>query len=86
VECEEGVWGGDCARCPEFKKKIFGSMCSENFCIQAKGGRGHRPVPPPLLNTPLILTVYVTNCYMASSSSFDNTLDVTSCVRFHVHA
>jgi len=32
---EEGVWRGGC------------SMCSKNFCVQAKGGRGYRPVPPP---------------------------------------
>jgi len=43
---EEGVWGGGCAPSPEIKKKFFGSMCSKNFCVQAKGG-GHRPVPPP---------------------------------------
>jgi len=41
---EEGVWGA--APSPEIFKKFFGSMCSKNFCVQAKGG-GHRPVPPP---------------------------------------
>jgi len=43
---EEGIWGGGCAPCPEFFKKFFGSMCSKNFGVQAKGG-GHRPVAPP---------------------------------------
>ena len=80
---EEGSGEGSVSA-PQNLKKNFGSMCSKNFCVQAKGG-GHRPMPLPL-NTPLILTVYVTNCYLASSSSFDNTLDVTSCVCFHVHA
>jgi len=51
-----GVWGGgvpsplkkgsgEGAVPPEIFKKIFGSMCSKYFCVQAKGG-GHRPVPP----------------------------------------
>ena len=47
---EEGVWGGVVPP-PQKLKKNFGSMCSKNFCVQAKGG-GHRPVPP--LNTPLV--------------------------------
>jgi len=36
---------------PQKLKKFFGSMCSKNFCVQAKLG-GHRPVAP--LNTPLV--------------------------------
>jgi len=47
-----GVWGGGVpsplkkgSGDPRIKKKIFGSMCSKNFCVQAKGG-GHRPVAP----------------------------------------
>jgi len=71
---------------PQNLKKNFLVQCVQKiFAFRPKGGGGIAQCPP-LLNTPLILTVYVTNCYMASSSSFDNTLDVTSCVRFHVHA
>ena len=43
---EARVWGGGCAPSPEIKKK-FGSMCSKNLYVQAKGGGGHRRVPPP---------------------------------------
>jgi len=66
---EEGVWGGGCAPSPEIKKNFFGSMCSKNFCVQAKGGGGHRPVAP--LNTPLIrcaLRRAMTCCRLLSAS------------------
>ena len=36
---------------PEIKKK-FGSMCSKNFCVQAKGGAS----PSAPLNTPLVMS------------------------------
>jgi len=55
-----GVWGGgvpsplkkgsgEGAVPPpqKFFKNFFGSMCSKISCVQAKGGGGHRPVPPP---------------------------------------
>ena len=55
---EEGVWEGDFPPSPEIKKKFLGSMCSKNFCVQAKGG-GHRPVPPPKYATaPQYFTLY----------------------------
>ena len=41
----EGVWGGGYAPSPEIKI-FFGSMCSKNFCVQAKGG-GAWPSGPP---------------------------------------
>jgi len=32
---------------PQKLKKKFGSMCSKNFCVQAKGGLGIAQCPPP---------------------------------------
>ena len=43
---EEGVWGGSCAPPQKLKKNFFGSMCSKNFRVQAKGG-GASPSAPP---------------------------------------
>ena len=44
---EKGVWGGGYAPSPEFFLYFFGSMCSQNFCVQAKGGGPSRSAPPP---------------------------------------
>ena len=56
LRTEEGVWGGGCAPSPENFKKFLGSMCSKNFCVQAKGGAS--PSGPPKYATASLIDCY----------------------------
>jgi len=44
-------------------------MCSKNFCVQAKGGGGHRPVAPPKYATGLNLQLEGRNTCMQNTES-----------------
>ena len=47
---------GEGAQLPPQKfLNFFGSMCSKNFCVQAKGGASPSATP---LNTPLLSSIY----------------------------